>query len=60
MGRLQAVWPLVKRVLLRSGEWVSLLGARLVDVPGLQDDNAARDKVRDPGARPWSWTKPRP
>jgi GTPase SAR1 family protein len=39
-------WPLVKRVKMTSRNW-SLLktGGKLVDAPGVRDDNAARDKV---------------
>ena len=39
-------WPLVKRVRMTSRNW-SLLktGGKLVDAPGVRDDNNARDKV---------------
>ena len=39
-------WPLVKRVRMMSRNW-SLLrtGGKLVDAPGVRDDNNARDKV---------------
>ena len=40
-----ALWPLVKRVQL-LGPWPVLAsGAVLVDAPGVQDDNSARDQV---------------
>eukprot|EP00873_Tetraselmis_striata_P009523 jgi/Tetstr1/429787/TSEL_019654.t1 len=40
-----ALWPLVKSVKLR-GPWEALAGgAVLVDAPGVQDDNSARDAV---------------
>ena len=40
-----SLWPIVKRVLLR-GPWPVLSsGVRLVDAPGLADDNSARDAV---------------
>jgi hypothetical protein len=43
-----ALWPLVKRVQLR-GPWECLAsGAVLVDAPGVQDDNSARDQVNVP------------
>ena len=44
-GSEGSLWPIVKRVLLR-GPWnVLSLGVRLVDAPGLADDNSARDAV---------------
>jgi hypothetical protein len=40
-----SLWPIVKRVLLR-GPWPVLSsGVRLIDAPGLADDNSARDAV---------------
>jgi len=40
-----AKWPLVKKVVLR-GPWAVLMGGvKLVDAPGLHDDNAARAGV---------------
>lgn len=40
------LWPLVRMVRMRSGRWTALrTGARLVDAPGLRDDNRARDSV---------------
>ena len=46
-----ALWPLVKRVQL-LGPWPVLAsGAVLVDAPGVQDDNSARDQVRRAAGR---------
>jgi len=40
-----ALWPLVRRVTIR-GPWAALAAnAKLVDAPGLRDDNSARDAV---------------
>ena len=40
-----ALWPLVQRVRV-AGPWDALAaGVRLIDAPGLHDDNAARDGV---------------
>ena len=39
-------WPLVKRVLVKLLHCdVCKMGAILVDLPGVRDSNAARDKV---------------
>ena len=44
-GTHGSLWPVVKRVLLR-GPWPILShGVRLVDAPGLADDNSARDAM---------------
>ena len=39
-------WPLVKRVRMTSRNWQLLkTGGKLVDAPGVRDDNNARDKI---------------
>ncbi len=39
-------WPLVKRVRMTSRNWQLLkTGGKLVDAPGVRDDNTARDKI---------------
>ena len=50
-----AVWPLVRRVRL-TGPWSHHIGSSvLVDAPGVQDDNSARDRlVRDTGGKEMS------
>ena len=40
-----ALWPLIARVTLRAPFPVTAAGVRVYDVPGLHDDNAARDGV---------------
>jgi hypothetical protein len=41
-----ALWPLVKQVRLYSARWRALrAGTVLIDAPGLNDDNAARDCI---------------
>ena len=42
----QSAWPLVRKVSLRSAKWTQLAtGAVLVDAPGVNDDNSARDGI---------------
>jgi hypothetical protein len=38
-------WLTVKRVRIKSKKWPFLCGTVLVDAPGVNDDNPARDKV---------------
>jgi len=44
-GSEGSLWPIVKRVVLRGPWHVLSHGVRLVDAPGLADDNSARDAV---------------
>ena len=44
-GSEGSLWPIVKRVVLRGPWHVLSQGVRLVDAPGLADDNSARDAV---------------
>jgi hypothetical protein len=44
-GSEGSLWPTVRRVLLRGPWQVLRHGVRLVDAPGLADDNSARDAV---------------
>lgn len=45
-SNVQSFWPLVRRVRLRGRRWALLRsGAVLVDAPGVNDDNSARDGV---------------
>jgi len=40
------LWPLVRMVRMRSNKWTTLrTGAKIVDAPGVRDDNRARDGV---------------